>query len=601
MNRLSTEIAGPAMYKKYREDRDGRWNMTQRRLWQQIIGTVRLMCIVLIAMHSAFGISLAGEKPQSIYTIQISSHRDMEGAEREFERLTKRIPEDRRDSLRIEKIGDYYSLRLGNFNDRSSAEELSRLIKPDISSHVVIKAYFIQKRIVKMYGRPDISGGAETGEGPSPELLSKEASMQGEGLQKQGVISDMTKVNEKILEHKAQEHPGLKLKGKISDLCMACHKGLKKALDDKYVHYLFKEGKCIVCHNSHVSKEKGLMVEELDALCMGCHEGIKALVDNTMVHGALRENNCSKCHFAHSGDNPGLLVKKEKTLCLDCHEDLNSQMNKPYICGPFKKGECSACHESHASPVDDLLVSPPKTLCTKCHAPKCKVGDVSIADRVKDTACTSCHSGHSSADKGLLGPFGHKVFLDKICEECHEPISSGGAIPTKIEGKDLCLSCHIKSTSRYEYVYDDVHVKDAQNPCVVCHDYHASTQKNLTKKESTLCLKCHQSTERRTEAMMDSFKSSSCEPVRERRCFECHLPGHSSRPLSFRADDIPLCARCHASQHKISHPLGPDVKDPRTGQPVTCNSCHSMHSANADYMLTHDRTRALCIQCHTTK
>jgi predicted CXXCH cytochrome family protein len=59
-----------------------------------------------------------------------------------------------------------------------------------------------------------------------------------------------------------------------------------------------------------------------------------------------------------------------------------------------------------------------------------------------------------------------------------------------------------------------------------------------------------------------------------------------------------MCARCHESQHKITHPLGDDVIDVRNGEPVTCISCHSMHSAKADYMLTHEKDRAICIQCH---
>ncbi len=388
------------------------------------------------------------------------------------------------------------------------------------------------------------------------------------------------------------------LKTKVPALCFGCHKELEKGLKNQYVHFLFKEGKCITCHNSHVSKIKGLMIDEVDSICKGCHDDIRKLIENTIVHGALRGNNCTKCHFPHSGENKYLLLKEEKSLCLNCHEDLNVQFKKPYICRPFKEGECSSCHNAHASPVDNLLISPPKELCKKCHGPKCKVGNVSIASVVADIDCTTCHSGHSSFDKGLLGPFGHKVFLDKNCEECHNPIKSQRDITTKIKGADLCFNCHKRSTSKYEYVDNDVHVRDAKNPCTVCHDHHASSQKNLTKKESNLCIKCHESTERRTAAMERSLKSINCEPIKNRKCFECHIPAHSSRPLNYRADEIPLCARCHASQHKITHPLGADVKDPRNGRTLTCNSCHSMHSANADYLLTHDRKRALCIQCH---
>ncbi len=385
---------------------------------------------------------------------------------------------------------------------------------------------------------------------------------------------------------------------KMPELCFKCHIALKEGQSDKHVHFLFKQGKCIACHNSHVSKFKGLMIDEVDSLCLGCHEDINKRIKTSIVHSALRDNDCTECHFPHSGENKHLLVKEEKELCLNCHEDLNSQFKNPYGCRPFKEGKCSSCHNSHASPVDDLLVDVPKKLCKECHGPDCKVKRVSINARVKNVDCTSCHSGHSSLDKGLLGPFGHQVFLNKKCEECHNPITSGRDITTKEKGPDLCFTCHTRSTSKYEYVDDDVHVRDAKNPCVVCHDYHASSQRNLTKKESNICMDCHESTERRTAAMESALRSVACEPVKERRCFDCHIPAHSSRPVNYRADELALCARCHTSQHKITHPVGNEVIDPRDGKQLTCNSCHSMHSANADYMLTHDRKRALCIQCH---
>jgi predicted CXXCH cytochrome family protein len=401
-----------------------------------------------------------------------------------------------------------------------------------------------------------------------------------------------------ILPWNSITYAQVKLKTKVPDLCFECHKELKKAQSDKYVHFLFKDGKCITCHDSHVSKRKGLMLDKVDSICLGCHESIKKPTENAIVHGALREHSCTECHFPHSGENMHLLVKEEKGLCLNCHEDLNKKFQNTYICRPFKEGECSACHNSHASPVDSLLVSQPNKLCKKCHEPRCKAGQVSIALAVADTGCTACHSGHSSFDKGLLGPFGHKVFLEKKCEECHNPIKSQKDITTKMKGSDLCFNCHKRNMSKYEYVDNDIHVKDAKNPCIVCHDEHASNQKNLTKKETNVCAKCHESTERRTSAMEGALKSVGCEPIKDRKCFDCHIPSHSSRPLNYRADEIPLCARCHAAEHKITHPVGIDIKDPRNGRPLTCISCHSMHSANADFMLTHDRKRALCIQCH---
>jgi predicted CXXCH cytochrome family protein len=388
------------------------------------------------------------------------------------------------------------------------------------------------------------------------------------------------------------------LKTEIPALCYDCHKGLKDRLSSPNVHILFKQGKCITCHNAHASDMKGLLNDDITGVCLGCHEDINNRLRSATVHSPLRENPCIKCHSIHGGEHKSLLVKSEKDLCWDCHEGLKEQIQKPYACLPFKEGKCSSCHDSHGSAHDTLLTATPNKLCRECHAPKCKAGGVSIASAVEKLDCTSCHSGHSSQDKGILGPYGHTVFLQKDCGQCHNPITSGQNITTKAKDADLCFSCHNKSDSNIEYIDNDIHVINAENPCDTCHDHHASKRKNLTKNELNICADCHENILKRIASMQKALKTIRCIPVRERRCFECHVPTHSSQPLKFRKDIITVCSRCHESQHKITHPLGKDVIDPRSGQPLTCISCHSMHSAKAEFMLAFDRKRALCIQCH---
>lgn len=391
---------------------------------------------------------------------------------------------------------------------------------------------------------------------------------------------------------------GVKLKAKIPALCYECHNELKKELEDKYVHFLFKQGKCISCHNSHVSNVEGLMNDEVDLLCLACHERMRKQIESSNMHSALREGGCRDCHSPHSSSEKHLLLAGEKELCRKCHEDFEAQLEKEYGCRPFKQGRCSSCHDSHASAEDSMLISKPNELCRKCHAPKCTAGDVSISSRVKGSDCTTCHSGHSSDEKGTLGPYGHPDFLAKACEKCHNPIKAGEKVTTRMKGVELCFSCHKQDGSESKYIEDDVHVKNSDNPCNICHDHHASSRKNLTKNEPKLCLECHKATEKRTVSMEKALKSIKCAPVKDRKCFECHIPMHSDRPLNYKADGIDMCARCHATQHKITHPLGKDVIDPRDGKALTCLSCHSMHAATSEFMLTFDRKRTLCIQCH---
>lgn len=389
----------------------------------------------------------------------------------------------------------------------------------------------------------------------------------------------------------------LAVKAQMSDLCFKCHPKLQESMSQKYVHFPFKQGKCGACHDMHVSNNKGLIRDDINSICLSCHENVKNLMKKAAIHGALKKGTCSDCHYSHSSGNKYLLVKTERDLCWSCHENLKDQLNKPYIHAPFKGGECGSCHNPHASSEENQLLASPNKVCKTCHAPRCKVNGVPISSYTKEMNCNSCHSGHSTDSKGLLGPYGHTAFLTKNCEQCHNPIVADRKITTKADGEKLCFSCHKKESGKFRD--NDVHGDgNSKNACIMCHSTHASKNKALTVNESKLCFNCHESIDKKITAMGKALKGIKCIPVKNRKCFECHTPMHSTQQYYFRSDKIATCARCHAVQHKITHPLGEGVIDPRNGQPVVCISCHSMHDAKAEFMLTYDRKRQLCIQCH---
>ncbi len=386
------------------------------------------------------------------------------------------------------------------------------------------------------------------------------------------------------------------LRSQVPDLCYRCHADMKKGLSDSSVHSPFKEGKCTSCHNAHVSNMKGLVKEEINPLCLSCHNDIKKLMEKANVHGALRDGVCTDCHFAHSGKNKRLLVSAQKDLCWTCHENLKEEFKRPYTHAPFNGGQCSSCHNSHASTENYQMVTAPKKLCQECHRPGCNAGGASISAITKNMDCIRCHTGHNSDAKGLLGPFGHKSFLEESCGNCHNPIAAGRSITTRVEGSGLCFQCHEKNPDNFRD--SDVHGQGMKNPCTLCHEYHAAKNQNLTVRESDVCLTCHAATEKRISFMIKALKSIKCAPVKNRECFDCHKPLHSKQPYYFKGGPIDACTSCHTSEHRVSHPVGEGVLDPRDGQTVTCVTCHSMHDARAEFMLKFDRKRELCIQCH---
>jgi len=386
------------------------------------------------------------------------------------------------------------------------------------------------------------------------------------------------------------------LKEKVPDLCYRCHLKLKDRLLSSNVHFPFKEGKCTACHSSHASGIRGLLREEIKPLCLSCHQGIKDAMKQKFVHRALKNGVCTDCHYAHGGENKYLLVKDRKDLCWICHENLRDKLKNVSVHRPFTNGECSSCHSPHASNERNQFTENANKTCRKCHQPRCKSGNVSIVKSVENMDCTSCHSGHSSSNKALLGPFGHKAFLDQKCQGCHNPILSDTKITTKMPVTELCLSCHKKDSLSLSE--NDIHLTGKRGGCLMCHRQHAAQKMNLTITESEACVDCHEKTEKKTMLMEKALKSIKCVPVKERKCFECHVPPHSDRPLYLKEDKIKACAHCHEGQHKVTHPLGKDIKDPRDGQPMTCVTCHSMHSSKAEFMLFYDRKRQLCIQCH---
>ena len=99
----------------------------------------------------------------TVYTVQTGSFKLLEQAERQFDLLEAGLKEADLEHLRIEKIGDFYSVRIGRFDNYADADSLFKDVRSLIDSTIIVSAYYREERIVKFHGAspPPVSVPAE--------------------------------------------------------------------------------------------------------------------------------------------------------------------------------------------------------------------------------------------------------------------------------------------------------------------------------------------------------------------------------------------------------------------------------------------------------
>ena len=85
--------------------------------------------------------------------MQTASFVALEDARNHYESITKKIAEKNLDHLRIEKIGDYFCVRLGKFEDRLQAEKYFLSIKHHFPASIMRKAYLREERTRLRYSQ----------------------------------------------------------------------------------------------------------------------------------------------------------------------------------------------------------------------------------------------------------------------------------------------------------------------------------------------------------------------------------------------------------------------------------------------------------------
>lgn len=370
--------------------------------------------------------------------------------------------------------------------------------------------------------------------------------------------------------------PDSAVAGKV---CFTCHD--KTLFTDTVVHKPVAESQCSVCHNPHVAKHQGLLRDHQGRLCYSCHKQSKKEFAKGIVHPPVAQGKCSACHAPHASSNKGLVNKDLAQDCFSCHKDLPQEYKQ--IHKPFAEGECTACHSPHQADNLQLLSDKADALCLSCHgAETLQASHQNYPLALKD--CLSCHNPHGSDRKGLLRNFLHQPYVEG-CTSCHQG--------TNKVGMAICLKCHEKTGQELQANHSHITLQGG-NSCLNCHSPHAGDDKSLLKNsERHVCKSCHAETLERY-----GQKQFPHPPVK--KCSTCH-ESHGSRNLAFlRGGGNAICIQCHETQGKFTHPVGPEVLESHTGQPVTCVSCHNpMGTDHKDHLLQEGK-RALCILCHRT-
>ncbi|HXY40984.1 MAG TPA: cytochrome c3 family protein, partial [Vicinamibacteria bacterium] len=379
-----------------------------------------------------------------------------------------------------------------------------------------------------------------------------------------------------------------------NELCSGCHSDFaSSSLKGSWVHAPAKAGQCVACHSPHASREKHLVARSGSDLCLQCHPAVKTELAKPQIHEPVAKGQCAACHAPHSADNKAGLRKTGAELCFGCHKEKKALASLASVHAPFASGDCDSCHTPHTSSFKGQLVADPKKLCLTCH----DVNEPRLVQRhhrfpLAGVDCTQCHNPHASSEAKLIRPRPHAILTS--CGKCHDV---NGRKPTALLAgvEELCARCH--APVKQAAARPDAHPA-MQKGCLTCHTPHAAEVKGLLKGDGqSACLACHDGVRR---TLAGAF---STHPLRADKggCAGCHT-GHASdqKPL-LKAAPLELCRSCHEQHSSFSHPFGAGVIDPRTGQDMTCLSCHRPHASAQPHVLVANAQRELCVQCHASE
>jgi hypothetical protein len=92
-------------------------------------------------------------EPRSVYTIQTGSFTYIHYARDRFNSIAEELNDQELDHLRIEKVGEFNTVRLGKFEDLQSAGEFLSSIKSRLAEAIILNAYIKDQRIIQQINK----------------------------------------------------------------------------------------------------------------------------------------------------------------------------------------------------------------------------------------------------------------------------------------------------------------------------------------------------------------------------------------------------------------------------------------------------------------
>jgi hypothetical protein len=355
--------------------------------------------------------------------------------------------------------------------------------------------------------------------------------------------------------------------------CAKCH-----STDDKFSA---SNQKCSTCHAQHDAKFMTQHVQDFGENCAACHDGADRMVkfDHSETAFPLRGQHtqvqCVGCHGAKKwligsvqtlSQLTAQSFKQAPTDCAGCHAE-------PEVHKGMFDSNCATCHSTDGwkpARMDGKLFDHTSTIGFSL-ALHIKNYDGTVMD------CKACHQN------------GINSFDQQICETCHAQGAERAAFMRKHVDQfgTACLDCHdgVDRMSNFDhanfFVLDGKHAKidcdachknkvfkDTPKVCVQCHAEPAIHAGFFGLK----CEYCHSAQAWSPAALKEhvfpldhggkvEVPCQTCHPSKyaEYTCYGCHdhQPDEitaSHQKAGIAVQDLPDCARCHATGLKFEAP-----------------------------------------------